>query len=109
MSHELFEQVFSSRYGNKYLDAASDKAVLKIGKNRIAFTSDAFVMSPRRVPGCSLGSLSVFGTVNDLKVVCFRAMGQMKAADRNQRIALIGDEAWLKGKGVTVDAEGVRL
>ncbi len=66
MSHELFEQVFSSRYGNRYLDAASDKAVLKIGKNRIAFTSDAFVMSPRRVPGCSLGSLSVFGTVNDL-------------------------------------------
>jgi hydrogenase expression/formation protein HypE len=66
MSHELFEQVFSSRYGNKYLDRASDKAVLKIGRNRVAFTSDSFVMSPRQVPGCSLGALSVFGTVNDL-------------------------------------------
>jgi len=66
MSHELFERVFSSRYGNKYLDRAADKAVLKIGRNRIGFTSDAFVMSPRKVQGCSLGALSVFGTVNDL-------------------------------------------
>jgi hydrogenase expression/formation protein HypE len=66
MSHELFEQIFRSRYGNKYLGTASDKAVLKIGRNRVAFTSDAFVMSPRQVSGCSLGALSVFGTVNDL-------------------------------------------
>lgn len=66
LSHDLLRSVFSSRYGNEYLERAADKAIIKLTGRRLAFTTDAFVMSPRNVPGCSLGALSVFGTVNDL-------------------------------------------
>jgi len=66
LSHDLFTRVFASKYGNRHLSRAADKAVLRIGNRRIAFTTDAFIMSPRKVPGCSLGALSIHGTVNDL-------------------------------------------
>lgn len=66
LSHDLFTQVFASKYGNRHLKKAADKAVVRIGNRRIAFTTDAFIMSPRKVPGCSLGALSIHGTVNDL-------------------------------------------
>jgi len=66
LSHDLLNEVFRAKYDNTYLRKASDKAVLKIGGRKVAFTTDAFVMAPARVPGCSLGELSVFGTVNDI-------------------------------------------
>jgi len=43
-----------------------DAAVLDLGGTRIAFTTDTFVVSPRSFPGGDLGSLAVYGTVNDL-------------------------------------------
>ena len=39
------------------------------GGDRVAFTTDSFVVKPRRFPGGSIGHLAVHGTVNDLAVV----------------------------------------
>ncbi len=66
LSHELLKSIFVREYGGKSLAKAGDKAVLSIGGSRIAFTTDAFVMSPRVVPGCSIGKLCITGTINDL-------------------------------------------
>ncbi len=43
-----------------------DGAVLTIGRERLAFTTDSFVVAPRFFPGGNIGSLAVHGTVNDL-------------------------------------------
>ena len=40
---------------------------------RLAFTTDSFVVQPRRFPGGSIGHLAVHGTVNDLAVLGRRA------------------------------------
>lgn len=45
-----------------------DAALLCIGSERIAITTDAFVVRPLRFPGGSIGALAVNGTVNDLAV-----------------------------------------
>lgn len=66
LSHELFNSLFLKYFRNKILEKAGDKAILKFGSKRIAFTTDAFVMSPKKVKGCNVGRLSIFGTVNDL-------------------------------------------
>lgn len=66
LTHELFNSVFYKAFKNKILEKAGDKAILRFGSTRIAFTTDAFVMSPKKVSGCSVGKLSVTGTVNDL-------------------------------------------
>lgn len=44
----------------------ADGALLHIGAERLALTTDSFVVSPRFFPGGDIGSLAVHGTVNDL-------------------------------------------
>jgi hydrogenase expression/formation protein HypE len=69
-SQALTDAVFRSAYGGDELDRLDDGAVLDIpdGK-RVVFTTDAFVVTPRRFPGGSIGDLAVNGTVNDLAVM----------------------------------------
>jgi len=45
-----------------------DSAFLKLDSDRIAFTTDSFVIKPVFFPGGDIGHLSVCGTVNDLAV-----------------------------------------
>jgi len=69
-SQALTDAVFLSAYGGAQLDRLEDGAVLDVpaGK-RIVFTTDAFVVTPRRFAGGSIGDLAVNGTVNDLAVM----------------------------------------
>jgi hydrogenase expression/formation protein HypE len=54
---------------NEYLRIAGDAAVLPSLHGPIAMTTDSFVVSPLFFPGGDIGSLAVYGTVNDLAVV----------------------------------------
>ncbi|MCA9175019.1 MAG: hydrogenase expression/formation protein HypE [Planctomycetales bacterium] len=49
-------------------DFARDAAHLPAMAGRLAMTTDQFVVSPLFFPGGNIGTLSVFGTVNDLAV-----------------------------------------
>ena len=62
----LLERLVLPTFANPALAARHDAAVLDAGGSRLAFTSDSFVVSPRRFPGGDLGELAVYGTVNDL-------------------------------------------
>lgn len=68
MSHELIESVFSHHFNNEILSKQTDSAVLQLNPNRIAFTTDSFVVDPLFFPGGNIGKLAVAGTVNDLAV-----------------------------------------
>jgi hydrogenase expression/formation protein HypE len=46
--------------------ALHDGATLLVEGARLAFTTDSFVIRPRFFPGGDIGSLAVYGTVNDL-------------------------------------------
>ncbi len=48
------------------LAVLGDGALLRLGEERLAFSTDSFVVSPRFFPGGDIGSLAVYGTVNDL-------------------------------------------
>ena len=61
----LIQDVFARHFSNPEL-TADDAAVLPIGGERIAFTTDGFIVSPWKFPGGNIGKLSVCGTVNDL-------------------------------------------
>jgi hydrogenase expression/formation protein HypE len=43
-----------------------DSAVMELDGARLAFTTDSFVVSPLFFPGGDIGTLAVYGTVNDL-------------------------------------------
>ncbi len=62
---ELIESVFAKHFKNDVLDRMEDSAVVK-GSDRIAVTTDSFVVTPYFFNGGDIGRLSVCGTVNDL-------------------------------------------
>lgn len=62
----LVEAVFVDAFRNPVLEALEDGAAVQVGDARLAFTTDAFVVSPLFFPGGDIGDLAVNGTVNDL-------------------------------------------
>ena len=68
LSRNLIEGLFLRKFNNAILRELSDSALLAVNKNRIAFTTDSYVVSPLFFPGSDIGKLAVFGTVNDLSV-----------------------------------------
>ena len=67
LSHELIKTLFQKHLGNPYLDQMNDATLLP-GQERIAVTTDSFVVSPLFFRGGNIGKLAVCGTVNDLAV-----------------------------------------
>jgi hydrogenase expression/formation protein HypE len=66
LMHHLVETMFLEAFGNETLRARHDSAVLPRPAGRLAFTTDSYVVRPLIFPGGDIGSMSVFGTVNDL-------------------------------------------
>jgi hydrogenase expression/formation protein HypE len=66
LTAELIAKVFQPEFANPVLDKLDDQAVVQIGDARLAFTTDAFVVTPIFFPGGDIGALAVNGTVNDL-------------------------------------------
>ena len=70
---DLIEDVFVSTFDNEYLDSLEDQArfdienILRYG-DRLAMTTDSYVVDPLFFPGGDIGKLAITGTVNDLAV-----------------------------------------
>lgn len=67
LMRELIEEVVK-RIGSADAPSLQDSAIVEIDGSRIAFTTDSFVVSPIFFPGGDIGTLSIYGTVNDLAV-----------------------------------------
>jgi len=70
---DLIEDVFVSTFDNPLLAALEDQAVVPLAQlaaygDRLAFTTDSYVVDPLFFPGGDIGTLAVSGTVNDLAV-----------------------------------------
>ena len=66
-SAALVDGVFLDAFANEALAPLADAATLALPSGeRLAFSTDSFVVRPRAFPGGSIGHLAVHGTVNDL-------------------------------------------
>lgn len=65
----LVRNVFLKHLSNPILDRQSDAAVLDLTSDRIAVSTDTFVVKPLEFPGGDIGSLAVHGTLNDLAMM----------------------------------------
>lgn len=66
--HNLIRDSLLKKLDNPILGELSDSAVINY-KERLAFTTDSFVVSPLSFPGADIGKLAVCGTINDLVMV----------------------------------------
>jgi hydrogenase expression/formation protein HypE len=63
---QLLADIFFPGLSSDTPHDSHDGALVSIENNLIAFTTDSFVVQPLFFPGGDIGSLAVFGTVNDL-------------------------------------------
>ncbi len=66
MSHQLITDMVLPIFDNPILAVLHDGAIFDIAKQRMAFSTDTYVVDPIFFPGGSIGKLAVNGTVNDL-------------------------------------------
>ena len=66
LSAELLADVFLPALANPLLGQLADSTVVTVGGERLALSTDSFVVQPLFFPGGDIGSLAVHGTVNDL-------------------------------------------
>jgi hydrogenase expression/formation protein HypE len=132
LTARLIDTVFIPAFRNPHLDALGDGAVVAVGNERLAFTTDSFVVKPIFFPGGDIGSLAVHGTVNDLAMCgaeplflsaglvleegfpmkdLERVVAGMAAACRGVGVSLVtGDTKVVdrgKGDGIYVNTSGV--
>lgn len=70
---DLIDDVFVQAFDNPMLAPLEDQARILLSDlashgDRLAFTSDSFVVDPLEFPGGDIGKLAICGTVNDLAV-----------------------------------------
>lgn len=133
LTQELLDRIFRPAFANDAPDLQHDGAVLTLpGGGRLAFTTDAHVVSPLFFPGSDIGHIAVNGTVNDLAMCGARPLwlsagfileegfpiatlekvvSSMRAAARAAGVAIVtGDTKVVergKGDGLYVTTAGV--
>lgn len=66
LTHQLLEKIFLPLFQNSHLKEQHDGASLAWGKERVAFTTDGYVVHPLFFPGGDIGRMAILGTANDL-------------------------------------------
>lgn len=70
---DLIDDIFVNTFDNPILSQLEDQATFNLATllqqgDRLAFTTDSYVITPLFFPGSNIGELAVNGTVNDLAV-----------------------------------------
>jgi hydrogenase expression/formation protein HypE len=66
MTNDLIRHLFAEEFHSPLLGQLADAAAVQVGAQRLAITTDSFVVSPLFFPGGDIGELAVNGTINDL-------------------------------------------
>ncbi len=72
---QLVQELFAPAFDNAYLRQGNDGALLPLPPgDRLVMATDAHVVSPLAFPGGDIGSLAVYGTVNDVAMLGARPL-----------------------------------
>lgn len=66
VSAELVRHLFLPAFQNEVLHNLGDSAIVEISGQRLAMSTDSFVVHPLFFPGGCIGDLAINGTVNDI-------------------------------------------
>jgi hydrogenase expression/formation protein HypE len=66
LMEQLLDRAFRPAFDNALLGQRHDGALITLSDQRLAFTTDSYVVKPLFFPGGDIGTLAVNGTVNDL-------------------------------------------
>ena len=69
LSAALIRDRFLPRFANPALAVLGDGAIVQLGGERFAISTDTFVVSPLEFPGGDIGLLAIHGTLNDVAMM----------------------------------------
>lgn len=109
-SAALLEAVFGPAFDAEPPGERPDAALLALPSGeRLAFTTDSYVVKPLRFPGGSIGHLAVNGTVNDLAVVGARPLAVSAAFVLEEGFAVSELREIVADMAAAASAAGVRI
>lgn len=109
MSAELVEHLFLPAFGPAADAGLGDSAVLRLGAETLAFSTDSYVVKPLFFPGGSIGDLAVNGTVNDLAMAGAQPVALSTAFILEEGTALTELARVAHAVGTAALAAGVKL
>jgi hydrogenase expression/formation protein HypE len=109
LTSQLIERVFLPAFSNPLLDKLDDQAVLQVDSSRLAFTTDAFVVTPIFFPGGDIGHLAVNGTINDLAMSGARPLYLSAAFILEEGLATDDLRRIVESMGTAAHNAGVQL
>lgn len=75
-SNELIKEIRKTlNLKNKWTNCNDDAAAFSIGKQKLIFTTDAYIVDPIFFPGGDIGKIAISGTINDLSVMGAEPIG----------------------------------
>jgi hydrogenase expression/formation protein HypE len=86
-----------------------DSAVLTVGNEQLAFTTDTFTITPIFFPGGDIGELAINGTVNDLAVMGSRPVYISSAFILEEGFEVVELEKVIESMKRAADYAGVRI
>ena len=132
LMHQLIDKIFKAAFENPALETEHDGAVIRLDSDKLAFTTDSYVVNPLFFPGGDIGSLAINGTINDLAMCgarplyisvgfiieegfpidkLWRIVLSMRAAADNTGVKIVtGDTKVIdkgKGDGVFINTAGI--
>lgn len=134
LMHNLIEKMFMPEFSTLAASKRHDSAVMFVPVHRLAFTTDSYVVKPLFFPGGDIGSLAVYGTVNDLAMsgsipkfisagfiieeglpmnTLWQIVLSMKAAAKNCGVSIVtGDTKVVdkgSGDGIFINTSGIGI
>jgi hydrogenase expression/formation protein HypE len=68
MMNDLISKLFLWAFDNPLLNKKDDQAIIEMNGQKMAFSTDSFVVDPLFFPGGDIGELAINGTVNDVSM-----------------------------------------
>lgn len=111
---DLIETLFVRHFHNPWLTPLEDQARIGLeelspGGNRLAFTTDSFVVDPLFFPGGDIGTLAVNGTVNDLAMSGAQPLYLSCGMILEEGLSITLLEEVVESMGRAADAAGVSI
>lgn len=132
LMHQLLDKIFLAAFTNPYLKTQHDGATISVTGTKFAFTTDSYVVHPIFFPGGDIGSMAVYGTVNDLAMCgaepkyisagfiieegfsmndLWRVVQSMKAAAQKTGVQIVTGDTKIvdkgKGDGIFINTAGI--
>jgi hydrogenase expression/formation protein HypE len=109
LSHDLVERLFLRYFTSSALLPLDDSAVIEIQNQKLAFTTDSYVVSPLFFPGGDIGKLAVCGTVNDLSMSGARPLWLSAGFIVEEGLPLADLERIIASMAATAEQAGVQI